>query len=80
MWAEFFKSNEVSQLLMDESDKATVMAALSRLGARLPMPDVALLRGGEEKRLRVVADKCFAVGYLVIAPMVPGINKLSIRS
>jgi hypothetical protein len=44
------------------------------------MPDVALLRGGEEKRLRVVADKRFAVGDLVIAPLVQGINKLSSRS
>jgi hypothetical protein len=80
MWAEFLKTKEVSQLTMDETDKASVMAALSRLGARLPMPDVALLRGGEEKRLRVVADKCFAVGDLVIAPLVQGINKLSSRS
>ena len=80
MWGEFLKNKEVSQLTMDETDKASVMAALSRLGARLPMPDVALLRGGEEKRLRVVADKRFAVGDLVIAPLVQGINKLSSRS
>ena len=80
MWADFLKTDEVSKLTKDETDKATVMAALSRLGARLLMPDVALLRGGEEKRLRVVADKCFAVGDLVIAPLVPGINKLSNRS
>ena len=38
------------------------------------------MRGGEEKRLRVVADKCFEVGALLIAPLVQGISRLATRS
>ena len=53
-WANFFATQERSQFLQDEADKATVMVVLSRMSARLPMP-----RGGEEKRLRAVAGKCF---------------------
>jgi hypothetical protein len=67
-------------LLLDEVDRATVMAAISRLQAHLPLPEVSLMRGGDEKRMRVVADKCFEAGALLIAPLVQGISRLATRS
>ena len=79
-WADFFVTEEASKLLLDEVDRATVMAAISRLQARLPLPEVSLMRGGDEKRMRVVADKCFEAGALLIAPLVQGISRLATRS
>ncbi len=78
--ADFFETEEASKLMLDDVDRATVMAAISRLQARLPVPQVSLMRGGEEKRMRVVADKCFEAGALLIAPFVQGISRLATRS
>jgi hypothetical protein len=79
-WGEFFDTKDASQSLQDEVDKATVMVALLRLSARLPKPDVALVRGGEDKRLRVLADRDFEPERLVMAPLVQGISRLTNRT
>ena len=80
LWSKFFDTHDASQVLQEDVDKASVMVAILRLAARLPTPDVIILRGGAEKRVRVAADRDFDVGGLVIVPLVQGINRLSCRS
>ena len=78
-WGKFFDAKDGSHPLQDEADKATVLVAVLRLAARVPRPDVALVRG-DDRKLRVMAGAEFKPGQLVTAPLVQGISRLSTRT
>ena len=71
-WREFMSTKEVCTLLRDHAVQATVMMALYSLHAGLgfgPYP-LQVQRGGDEKRIRVVAAVAVPKGGIKLVPLV----------
>ena len=75
------KSAELHKAFEDDANKAAAWLAIYRLHTSLPTQDgLAILRGGEPKGVRVVAEVAQKAGEMILAPMVQGSNRIVSRT
>ena len=75
------ETSELQRSIVDDANKALAWLAIQRLHASLPCQGgLAILRGGEPKGVRVVAEVAFKVGEMRLAPLVRGSNRIVSRT
>ena len=80
-WRPFMKSAELQKAFEDDANKAAVWLAIYRLHTSLPTQDgLAILRGGEPKGVRVVAEVALKAGAMILSPLVQGSNRIVSRT
>jgi hypothetical protein len=80
-WRDFMESDELQKGFQDDANKAAAWLAIYRLHTSLPTQDgLAILRGGEPKGVRVVAEVALKAGEMILAPLVQGSNRIVNRT
>ena len=76
-WRSFMKTAELRHSLADDANKAAAWLAIQRLYTSLPIEDgLAILRGGEPKGVKVVAEVALPAGAMVLPPLLQGSNRI----
>ena len=80
-WRKIMETSELQQSFAEDANKAAAWLAIHRLHTSLPTQDgLAILRGGEPKGVRVVAEVALKAGEMILAPLVQGSNRIVSRT
>ncbi len=80
-WLSFMQTADLQNSLADEANKAAAWLAIQRLHVSLPIQDgLAILRGGEPKGVKVVAEVALKAGAMVLSPLLQGPNRIVSRT
>jgi len=70
-WSRFLQTQEAANAIDEEAARCVAMSAFARLHEAMPWPgSLDMLRNGEPKHLRVVANVALDVGQITLCPLV----------
>ena len=76
-WRSFMQTAELQHSLAADANKAAAWLAIQRLYTSLPIQDgLAILRGGEPKVVKVVAETALPAAAVVLPPLLQGSNRI----
>lgn len=80
-WRNFMQTADLQHSFAEDANEAAAWLAIQRLYASLPIQDgLAILRGGEPKGVKVVAEVALKAGAMVLSPLLQRSNRIVSRT